>query len=505
MTAPRLLVLFAAEEPEYARWVTRLAGRLEEQGARIEVRDVESWLSGLDEEEDSELDRIVVIGSPRLKRLCDRLGLSDRLGGVDRDRFVPVLGRAAWPDAVPDPLASIEGFDLTGGAGIEKESRALRRLLFPSRFEVPPKVRWDDDAFDLEEMDTGTGDGGEVERAGRESDDLGFDDEVSSPGGGGYGDGTRSRGRSGEYDAKPPPADPDEDQPWDPPPHFDAGPAFEAAPAPVPTPVQVTTVSPTAVEPGARFHVEVVFHVEGFDVEAEEGRRIDETVATLALREGAKLTVRLVSVDEGAFAIDDPEAPLVWGPPSRRVDFRLRAAKDLEAGVHDLRVESWCGEVQLARTYLEITVGRQPGSGADEPAVTRRPLPRSAFASYAHVDKAAVAGRVDSLKAVGIDVFLDSLDIRQGADWREVLERELLGRDSLLLFWSTAARASAWVEKEWRFALDRRGLDGIIPNALEPADACPPPKELASLQFGSVLTELVTSWRRDAAGGEPLL
>lgn len=258
--------------------------------------------------------------------------------------------------------------------------------------------------------------------------------------------------------------------------------------------VQVTTVAPRAVEPGSRFLVEVVFHVEGFEVEAGEDRAVREGAAALSLREGAHLTVRLVSVDEGVFAIDDPEARLVWGPPSRRVEFRLRAARELPDGTYDLRLEYWLEGVQLARHYLEIVVG--PGSTArpEPPSVSRRRLPRSAFASYSRRDKATVAQRVDSLKAVGIDVFLDSLDIRQGADWRDVLERELLGREALLLFWSTAAKKSEWVEKEWRFALERRGLATILPNALEPPATCPPPPELASLQFGSVLTELARHW-----------
>jgi hypothetical protein len=241
----------------------------------------------------------------------------------------------------------------------------------------------------------------------------------------------------------------------------------------------------------------VVFHVEGFEVEVGEGRTAKGDVAALPLQEGVALTVRLVALDEEVFSIDDPEARVVWGPPSRRVEFRLRAGKKLPGGVYDLRVEYWCENVQLARSYLEIVVDRGSLAETQMPMVGNSRLPRSAFASYSRVDRASVAQRVDSLKAVGIDVFLDCLDIRQGADWRDVLERELLGREALFLFWSTAARASEWVEKEWRFALERRGLGSIVPNALEPPWSCPPPPELASLQFGSVLTELAGRWAAD--------
>jgi hypothetical protein len=179
-------------------------------------------------------------------------------------------------------------------------------------------------------------------------------------------------------------------------------------------------------------------------------------------------------------------------------DFRLRAAKDLEDGTYDLRAEYWCEGIQLARSYIEIRVDRTVDrSRQRQPEISQRPFPRSAFASYARANKVEVAQRLDSLRAVGLDVFLDCLDIQQGENWREVLERELLGRDALLLFWSTAARSSEWVEKEWRFAFDHHGLNAIVPNALESPDTCPPPPELASLQFGSVLTELVEKWRRE--------
>lgn len=42
-----------------------------------------------------------------------------------------------------------------------------------------------------------------------------------------------------------------------------------------------------------------------------------------------------------------------------------------------------------------------------------------------------------------------------------------------------------------------------LPNALEPPAACPPPTELASLQFGSVLTELAQRWAAQEPGGRP--
>lgn len=263
--------------------------------------------------------------------------------------------------------------------------------------------------------------------------------------------------------------------------------------------VLVTTVTPEGVRPGARFQVEVHFHLEGIEIVAAPGHTAEREVANLTLQEGATLTVRLVPVDDGTFQIDDPQASFRWKPPARNVDFRLRAAKDLEDGIYDLRVEYWCGEVQLARTYLEIEVSKDAAEPRRGRSVARRRLPRSAFASYSRLDRVRVLERIDSLKAVGIDVFLDCLDIKPAEDWQAVLEKEIRGRDTLLLFWSTAAAGSEWVDKEWRYALHERGADHILPNALEPPMRCPPPAELAHLHFGSVLIELAETWRQDDA------
>jgi len=120
-------------------------------------------------------------------------------------------------------------------------------------------------------------------------------------------------------------------------------------------------------------------------------------------------------------------------------------------------------------------------------------LPRSAFASYSRKDISPVMQRVAALSSIGVEVFVDCLDIKEGIQWKEVLDREIISRDTFLLFWSRHARESRWVEREWRHALRVRGLAYISPNALEPTELCPPPSELAGLQFGSAQLLIATS------------
>ena|SRR5215469_15585672 len=64
---------------------------------------------------------------------------------------------------------------------------------------------------------------------------------------------------------------------------------------------------------------------------------------------------------------------------------------------------------------------------------------------------------------------------------------ESQGTDIFYLFWCRHAKASKWVEREWRWALESRGLEYIDPVPLEGADAAAPPPELAVKHFNNPL------------------
>ena len=77
------------------------------------------------------------------------------------------------------------------------------------------------------------------------------------------------------------------------------------------------------------------------------------------------------------------------------------------------------------------------------------------------------------------DVFLNVKNLRSGERYEQRLLQQIDSRDVFYLFWSQAARLSSWVEKEWRFALGRRGIDFIDPVPLADPSRVPPPRELA--------------------------
>ena len=117
--------------------------------------------------------------------------------------------------------------------------------------------------------------------------------------------------------------------------------------------------------------------------------------------------------------------------------------------------------------------------------------------SYASEDRPEVLRRLQMLRPPFSDVavFQDVLSLNPGDRWEKQLYLEIEDSDLFLLFWSTHAKNSSWVEREWRYALGRQGPDGaqppaILPVILEGPPPPEPPKELAHLHFNDSLLYL---------------
>lgn len=112
-----------------------------------------------------------------------------------------------------------------------------------------------------------------------------------------------------------------------------------------------------------------------------------------------------------------------------------------------------------------------------------------AFASYASEDRDEVIRVIQGMRKARTDlkVFMDVESLRSGDNWQERLYGEIDGSDVLFLCWSRAAKASEWVDKEWRYALTQKGRECIDPVPLEPAEICPPPAELDQKHFNDAL------------------
>ena len=117
----------------------------------------------------------------------------------------------------------------------------------------------------------------------------------------------------------------------------------------------------------------------------------------------------------------------------------------------------------------------------------------SAFVSYASQDRNRVAAIIQGMKKArpDLDVFFDVESLRSGDDWEYALYREIDKRDILFLCWSHFARDSKWVNEEWRYAFEKKGIDGIEPVPIESPDVCPPPEELKKKHFNDKLLYII--------------
>lgn len=80
--------------------------------------------------------------------------------------------------------------------------------------------------------------------------------------------------------------------------------------------------------------------------------------------------------------------------------------------------------------------------------------PRSVFISYARADGELVLALARDLRAAGIPIWLDQLDIPPGVPWDAEIQRALLASDTVLCLLSPRSVASENVLDEISFALD---------------------------------------------------
>jgi hypothetical protein len=271
-----------------------------------------------------------------------------------------------------------------------------------------------------------------------------------------------------------------------------------------PDEVHLGTSAPAAVAAGERFVARFAAYTEAC---RSEVRRVFEQEAPSAQprldlekcrwHPGTKVTVRL-----GAYRVDvaNPVQNFTWNGTWQVLRFDATVHTGFVGRAIVLRFDIAVEGLPLLALRPELRLLEDPlREEARTVSFVEARAPRSAFASYARGDRREVLGRVRSLQIfTGIDVFLDCLSIRPGEQWKPKLSSEISARDVFWLFWSRTARASKWVDWEWRTALQTKSLGGIQPHPLEPIELAPPPEELSALEFGSMyewyLVALRQSW-----------
>ena len=162
------------------------------------------------------------------------------------------------------------------------------------------------------------------------------------------------------------------------------------------------------------------------------------------------------------------------------------------------------GGLRIGVVNFELALTSWPG-GKDQIQFSRGTCIKSAFASYASKDRKKVLSRIQGIEKTGVRVFMDVHDLRSNDQYPNYLLRNIDSSDIMYLFWSRNAQKSKWVDREWRYGLEQRGIDFIDPVPLVDPRQAPPPTELAEKHFNDWVIAYIASensisiWRRFAS------
>ena len=116
------------------------------------------------------------------------------------------------------------------------------------------------------------------------------------------------------------------------------------------------------------------------------------------------------------------------------------------------------------------------------------------FLSYSHSDTEFANRLSDDLQALGLSVWQDWKNVRPGDSISTRIENALHTSDYFLLVLSTASISSAWVDREYRTALNlqlEKGKPYVIPLRLH---ALSPPMLLRDIQYVDFAVDYTVGW-----------
>jgi uncharacterized protein YjbI with pentapeptide repeats len=183
-----------------------------------------------------------------------------------------------------------------------------------------------------------------------------------------------------------------------------------------------------------------------------------------------------------------PRTSLLWLEDWHRAEFRLQAEPDLPGFELDMpatgRVAFYVGPILIGEVQITVYISRDARhTDPERPDAHETAKPyQSVFVSYSHKDTAIVDRLESAYMMLGMEYLRDVRILRSGEKWNPALFGKIEEADIFQLCWSYAAKASSYVEQEWRHALGLRRSYFIRPVYWEkPMPA--PPSELGDIHF----------------------
>lgn len=246
--------------------------------------------------------------------------------------------------------------------------------------------------------------------------------------------------------------------------------------------VQFSAIAPTRFVKGKYSTIDIFMYEDAYKnivaASKMDGLFSETTTGYLRAEEGTIVSVHLRSPD---IAIEDDIQALTWYGKYLRFRFIVYLPEDFDK-------EQICFDSTI---YFNAVIACSlkfvaPIVTKNKHAIlTERTDYSSAFISYASQDRQRIIPIIQGMKKMrpDLDIFFDIDSLKSGERWETVIKREIIKRDIMFLCWSRSAKESTWVEMEWRYALQNKGIDAIEPIPLESPLHCPPPRELETKHF----------------------
>lgn len=258
--------------------------------------------------------------------------------------------------------------------------------------------------------------------------------------------------------------------------------------------VQFSAIAPKVLTKGEYTIISVVMYEESCRYIVDElisaiNEPTQETRSGLQkVNEGAEIKIVLNSPD---LAIEDNIETGIWQGDYLDFSFALQLPPDFKKRQILLTASVYINDVIASKLKFIVKCS----SLFEQKIQISRTDVFSAFISYASQDRNRVAAIIQGMKKArpDLDVFFDVDSLRSGDDWELALREEIERRDVLFLCWSHFACESKWVNYEWRYAFEKKGIDGIEPVPIESPDVCPPPEELRKKHFNDKLLYIINA------------
>jgi uncharacterized protein YjbI with pentapeptide repeats len=183
-----------------------------------------------------------------------------------------------------------------------------------------------------------------------------------------------------------------------------------------------------------------------------------------------------------------PRASLLWLEAWHRTNFQMQAEPDLPGFELDRlvtgRVAFYVGPILVGEVRIFGCISNDAGDidpESPDSQETGRPY-QSIFVSYSQQDAAIVDELEKAYTVLGMKYLRDVRALRSGQKWNRALLGMIEKADIFQLCWSNNAKASHYVEQEWRHAFSL-GRPYFIRPVYWEQPMPPPPPELSDIHF----------------------